>query len=119
MTVTSIHEYELAPAITDEQFEQAVAEAERDGLFDLPGLAEHHFLEGIKGEREGQYTAIWIYESRGAWEALWGPPGDPLPPAEYPERWQQWERRLQPLLSGDPDQVRFTSYRPVAPLGDI
>jgi hypothetical protein len=116
MTVTSIHEYELAPDTTDEQFERAVADAERDDLFDLPGLADHRFLKGIKGDRRGQYTAIWTYESRAAWEALWGPPDDPVAPDEYPERWREWERRLAPLLTGDPDRIRFTSYRAVAPL---
>ena len=116
MTVTSIHEYDLAADTTDEQFERAVADAERDGLFDLPGLAEHRFLKGIKGERAGQYTALWTYGSRAAWERLWGPPGDPVAPSEYPQRWQEWERRLAPLLAGDPDRVRFTSYRAVAPL---
>jgi hypothetical protein len=116
--VTSIHEYELAPGVDADRFETVVAGAERDGLFELPGLAGHRFLRGIKGDRAGEYAAVWTYESRAAWEALWGPPDDPVAPDEYPERWREWERRLAPLLTGDPDRIRFTSYRTVAPLSE-
>jgi hypothetical protein len=61
--IVSIHEYELAPGIRPADFEQAAADARHRGLFDLPGLCEHHFLRGMKGSRPGSYTAIWIYES--------------------------------------------------------
>jgi heme-degrading monooxygenase HmoA len=88
--VVSIHEYELAPEVDADRFERVVAGAERDGLFDLPGLEEYRLLRGIKGARDGEYAAVWTYESRAAWEALWGPPGEPAPPEEYPDRWREW-----------------------------
>lgn len=109
--ILSVHEYELADAATDEEFREAVREAERRGLFDLPGLSEHRFLRGIKGRRRGGYTALWTYESREAWRALWGSVEDPVPKAEYPERWHVWEDELlAPLLAGDPDDVSYTTY---------
>jgi hypothetical protein len=89
-------------------------DAERRGLFDLPGPREHHFLRGLKGARRGAYAALWIFESREAWEKLWGPPDAPHPPSQYPEKWQVWENEiLAPLLSQDPDTIRFTSYEEI------
>jgi hypothetical protein len=109
--VISIHEYELRPGVTPADFERALAEAERQRLFDLPGLREHRFLRGLKGARAGRYTAIWTYDSRAAWEALWGPLEAPHPPAEYPPTWKIWENViLAPLLTQHPDKIRFTSY---------
>ena len=83
--VISIHEYDLKPDMDEAAFERAVRDAERRGLFDLAGLVEHHFLKGIKGARRGAYTAVWIFESREAWEKLWGSLGAPRQPAEYPK----------------------------------
>jgi hypothetical protein len=112
--VVSVHEYELRPGIEPADFERALRDAERRGLFDLPGLGEHHFLRGLKGARRGAYAAVWIFDSREAWEKLWGPPGAPLPPSQYPEKWQVWENEiLAPLLSQDPDTIRFTSYEEI------
>jgi hypothetical protein len=42
--VISIHEYDLRPDVTDTDFERAVRDAERRGLFALPGPVEHCFL---------------------------------------------------------------------------
>ena len=110
--IVSIHEYELADDATPAAFEAAVAEAESRNLFDLPGLSEYWFLKGIKGARADQYTAVWQYESRAAWRQLWGPVADPKPKAEYPDPWLEWEDDLlAPVLSEDPDEIRFTSYR--------
>jgi hypothetical protein len=64
--VISIHEYELRPDADGAAFERAVRDAERRGLFNLPGLVEHHFLQGFKGARPGAYTALWVYSSRDA-----------------------------------------------------
>jgi hypothetical protein len=112
--VVSIHEYELAPGVAPADFERATRDAERQHLFDLPGLSEHHFLRGMKGARSGCYTAVWIYDSRAAWEALWGPPEAPHPPAQYPPTWKIWENTLlAPLLVRHPDKTRFTSYEEV------
>lgn len=107
----SVHEYELADGKSRADFVEAVRTAESRGLFDIEGLREHEFLLGVRGAGEGEPAALWRWESRQAWEELWGPAGDPKPPAEYPERWREWEALLHPLLSEDPDEIRFTSYR--------
>jgi len=104
--IISIHEYQLKPNVTPQAFEQAIRQAEADGLFDLPGLEAYHFIFGVKGKRRGQYAAIWIYESRAAWEKLWGPPDKSLGPQNYPPKWQVWENEvLAPLLDRHPDQI--------------
>ncbi|MEZ4660565.1 MAG: hypothetical protein R2911_23665 [Caldilineaceae bacterium] len=109
--IISIHEYVLKANVTDEQFEQALQSAATRGLFNLPGLVDHHFLKGIKGARQGCYTAIWIYESQVAWEALWGPLDQPRTKHAYPKSWQIWEEEvLAPLLTQHPDTITFTSY---------
>lgn len=109
--IVSIHEYELAESTTEQEFRDAVREAQRRDLFDLPGLVEYRFLHGIRGDREGSYTAVWTYESREAWRNLWGPVDDPVTTEEYPDGWTEWEDDLlAPLLSEDPDDVDYTSY---------
>lgn len=113
--IVSVHEYELKSEVTGEQFLRAVAEAQSRGLFDLPGLLEYRVLRGVKGVRRGSFTAIWIYESRPAWEAVWGPPEAPKSKEDYPPAWRIWEDELlEPLLDRDPDTVRYTSYEVVA-----
>src|SRR5262249_38196339 len=94
--------------------ERALHDAERRGLFDLPGLVGHHFVKGLKGARRGSYAAIWIFESRQAWERLGGPPEAARPPAGYPENRKNWGNvMLGPLLAQAPDTIRFTSYQEV------
>jgi len=106
--VVSVHEYELKPGVQAADFECALRDAERRGLLDLPGLIGHHFLRGLKGARRDAYAAIWIFESREAWEKLWGPP------SQYPQKWQVWENEvLAPFLTQHPDGIRFTSYQEV------
>ena len=112
--VISVHEYELRPGVPEADFERAIRDAERRGLLDLPGLVGHHFLKGLKGARRGAYAAVWIFESRQAWERLWGPLEAPRPAADYPENWKVWENEiLAPLLAQDPDTIRFTSYQEI------
>ena len=112
--VVSVHEYELKPGVQPADFERALRDAERRGLFDLPGLGGHYFLRGLKGARQDAYAAIWIFESREAWENLWGPPEAPRPPSQYPRKWQVWENEvLAPFLIQYPDTIRFTSYQEV------
>ena len=84
----SFHEYDLRPGSGAERFEQAFRAAEARGLFKLPGLTAHHFARGVKGARQDAYAAVWIYESREAWERLWGTLERPLGRAEYPEKWR-------------------------------
>ncbi len=108
--IVSIHEFDLKPGVSDAQFERVLRDAEARGLLQLPGLAAHHFVKGAKGARRGAYAAIWIYESREAWEHLWGTPEDPRPPQEYPDPWKVWELELlAPLLRDHPDAIRFTA----------
>jgi len=112
--VISIHEYELRPGVRPADFERTLHDAERRGLLDLPGLVAHHFLRGLKGARRGAYAAIWIFESREAWERLWGTPAAPRPASQYPENWKVWENVvLAPFLAQHPDTIRFTSYQEV------
>jgi hypothetical protein len=109
--IISIHEYELKPGVDIQQFEQAIHDAEARGLFQLPGLVAHHVVKGIKGARRQAYAAIWIYNSRAAWERLWGTPDQPRSRHEYPANWQIWETEiLAPWLDRHSDTIRFTSY---------
>ncbi len=113
--VISIHEYVLKPGVTGQQFENALHVARERGLLQLPGLVDYHVIKGIKGGRKGHFTAIWIYESREAWEALWGSVEHPRTKHEYPANWQVWEDELlAPLLTQDPDTITFTSYEELA-----
>ena len=65
---------------------------------------EYRFLKGIKGSRRGKYAAIWVYESRAAWEKLWGTPDRPVKKEDYSENWKAWEdETLAPFLTCDPD----------------
>lgn len=117
--IVSVHHYELAVSTTPTEFHDAVRDAERRGLFDLPGLIEHRFLRGIRGSRRNEFTAVWTYESREAWERLWGPVDDPITTEEYPEQWKQWEDDvLAPLVAGDPDEIDYTSYEVIDTTGD-
>jgi hypothetical protein len=74
-------------------------------------LVGHHFLRGIKGNRQGRYAAVWIYESREAWQRLWGTPAEPRRFPDCPENWRIWEEEvLAPLLTEIPDAIAFTAY---------
>jgi hypothetical protein len=74
--VISVHEYEL-PDVQEVDFERALREAKRSGLFDLPGLTGHHFLRGLKGARRGGlYRDLDFRESRSLGETL-GDSGSP------------------------------------------
>ena len=109
--IISIHEYVLKPGADSRQFEKAIQEAEERGLFELPGLAEYHFVKGIKGLRSGSYTAIWIYENREAWERIWGTVEHPVRKEDYPENWKIWEEEiLMPFIDREPDKIKFTAY---------
>lgn len=112
--IISIHEYVLRPGADEGAFEDAFRAARERGLFQLPGLEECLLLRGIRGSRRGRYAAVWVYESREAWEALWGPVDRPTTKADYPESWKVWEDEvLAPFLVEDPDRITFTSYEEV------
>lgn len=113
--IVSVHPYTLADDASPGEFLRAVRAAGERGLFDLPGLVDYRFLRGIKGTRAGEFTAVWRYESRDAWESLWGPVDDPVPPEAYPDAWKTWEQDLlAPVVAGEPDDVPFTTYQVVA-----
>lgn len=109
--VISIHEYVLRSGVGEREFEEAISTAKSRGLLCLPGLVDYYLVKGIRGYRSGLYAAVWIYESKEAWEHLWGPVDRPRSKAEYPRNWKAWEEEvLSPLLDQDPDEIRFTSY---------
>ncbi len=108
--VISVHEYVLKPTVDDRSFMTAIQEAEKRGLFQLPGLLDYHMLKGIKGSRRGCYAAIWVYADRQAWENLWGSPEHPKDVHDYPEKWRAWEEILSKFLLDDPDKIQFTAY---------
>lgn len=109
--VFGIHEYVLKPGVDEREFERAIRQAEKRGLLRLPGLVDHYLLKGLKGHRRGHYAAIWVFESREAWESLWGSPDHPLGKQDYPANWKVWEDEvLAALLDRDPDAITFTDY---------
>jgi len=109
--VISIHEYILKPGVSERRFENAILETKKSGLLHLPGLVDYYLVKGIRGFRNGLYAAVWIYESKEAWESLWGPVGKPISKTDYPQNWKVWENEvLFPFLDQDPDEIQFTSY---------
>lgn len=109
--IVSIHHYELAESTTPDEFDAAVHEAAQRGLFDLPGLVDWRFLRGLRGSREGRFAAMWVYEDRQAWQALWGPVDDPASKDDYPDEWRTWEDEiLAPLITEDPDEIVHTAF---------
>jgi hypothetical protein len=65
----------------------------------------------VSKERGRVGIPVWIYESREAWERLWGSLEAPRRPAQYPKTWRVWENEvLAPFLIQHPDTIRFTSY---------
>lgn len=109
--IISIHEYVLKPGADEGQFEHAIQKAQERGLPQLPGLMEYHVVKGIKGWRSGCYAAIWVYESREAWQRLWGDPEHPRRKEDYPTNWKAWEEEvLAPFLNQDPHRIAFTAY---------
>jgi hypothetical protein len=109
--VVSIHEYQLKSEAAGESFERAILEARERGLLRLPGLEESGFLRRIRGSRGAKYGTIWIYESVGAWEKLWGKIQSPLERDDYPENWRTWEDRvLAGYLDRKPDRIEFSAY---------
>ncbi len=109
--IISIHHYRLKDGVSAQDFMVAIKLALAEQLFDLPGLENFQFIRGIKGEREGEWSAIWTYSSQKSWEALWGPLTEPKTKIDYPQQWIRWEDELlTPLLDQDPDKITYTSY---------
>ena len=109
--IISIHEYDLKPEVDMSQFESTFRDAEARGLLQLPGLVAHHFVKGAKGVRRGAYAALWIYESREAWERLWAPPSIPGPRESIRTAGGSGRRSfLLPFSRTTRTVFRFTSY---------
>jgi hypothetical protein len=109
--IISIHHYRLKEDVSTQDFMGVIKRALKQRLFDLPGLEQFQFMRGIKGERRGMWSAIWIYSSQRAWETLWGKPTKPKKKSEYPQPWIRWEDELlAPLLEQDPDRITLTAY---------
>lgn len=112
--IISIHQYELKPEASEIEFEQEIKKAEKDGLLKLRGLKDYYFTKGIRGERKNKFASIWIYESKEAWEKLWGSIDKPKSKEEYPGNWKKWEDEvLAPFLIEEPDKITFTTYRQI------
>ena len=110
--VISIHEYILKSDASERQFVKAILNAKERGLLRLPGLVDYYLVKGIRGFRHGLYAAVWVYESKEAWESLWGPNDKPINKTDYPKNWKIWENEvLFPFLDQDPDKIKFTSYQ--------
>ena len=110
--VISVHEYNLKPGVDDQQFEDAILDADKRGVLKLPGLVDYFLVKGIRGIRKGKYAAVWVWESLEAWENLWGPINQPISKADFPQNWKVWENEvLLPLLDQDPDRINYTAYR--------
>lgn len=110
--VISVHLYSLRAGTKLEQLRETAQLAAEQGLFELPGLSNWWFGEHMKGGLPGQASSFWVYESRAAWEALWGTLENPVPPAAYPELWVTWEQEyLGPLLDRPADAITFGSYQ--------
>ena len=68
-------------------------------------------MKGISGSRNGKYAAMWVCESRAAWEKLWGTAARPLNKEDYPLKWKIWEGEiLAPFLTAIPIPFEFTAY---------
>ena len=111
--IFSIHEYDLRSDVEGADFERELRQGGAGGILQIPGLVSHQFGRGVKGARLGGHAALWIYESRDAWERLWGPPERPLPPEAYPPDWRRWEEILSPFLAVPAHTVRFTAYEEI------
>jgi hypothetical protein len=114
--IVSIHQYELADSASPTDFRDAVTMAVDENLFDaIPGLVDYRIGRGIKGSRTDQFAAVWVYESKASWEAVWGPVDDPVPKPAYPDAWLRWEDDLlDPVLADDPNNIEYPSYEVVA-----
>lgn len=109
--IMSIHEYKLKEGLSRRQFEAAVEDARKRRLFSLPGFIEYHLLRRIRGTRDIEFAAIWIYENRVSWAKLWGKADAPIKKEKYPEQWRIWEDEiLAPLLAQDPDRIDYAAY---------
>ena len=109
--IVSVHEYVLRSGVAASEFEAAIRDAGRRRTLELAGLEQAYLLKGLRGRRRGEYAAVWVYQSLGAWEDLWGPVEQPHGRDRYPRNWRIWEDEvLEPYLAEEPDKIAYTAY---------
>ena len=109
--VISVHEYELPRGVLPAEFSAAIAAARERGLFEVPGLMAVRFARTLRTRRRQTYAAMWVYESREAWEALWTSSGQPVPMDARTGAWPGWENEiLASLLEHEPNTISYTAY---------
>lgn len=109
--ILSVHEYVLRENVAPQEFETAVRSARKREVLKLAGLERAYLLKGLKGNRRGEYAAVWVYQSLDVWERLWGPVEQPHGRDTYPRNWRIWEDEiLEPYLAQEPDKIAYTTY---------
>jgi hypothetical protein len=109
--VISVHEYELPRGVEAAEFAAAIAAARERGLFDVSGLMAVHFARTLRTRRRQTYAAMWVYESREAWDALWKSSGQPDPEDARTGAWPEWESDiLARILDHEPNTISYTAY---------
>jgi hypothetical protein len=106
--IVAVHELELKAGVDRARFERVVRRRIAGLGLQMPGLVERRFLKGYKGARAGEYAMLWVFESRAALEAMFGPPERP---ERGPEAFVRYEEAIGPYLAApSPELIRFTDY---------
>ena len=111
-TVIGVHELELKPGVSAEEFEQFAREFV-PAYSELPGTTVT-FYSGERGARAGRYLLVFTFESAAARDRMFPTSGQP---SEEMQHWstkyaamsQRWEELVTGL--GGPT---FTDYAEVA-----
>ncbi len=104
--VYALHEHELREGVDETQYELEVSEAIKK--IKIPGLLKAHHLKGFKGERNGRYAVLWVFESEESIAENFGTLEDP----KWPEEWLHYENNvLTKFLDRHPNKINFTDYR--------
>lgn len=105
MPILSLHEHELKSGVNLAQYEEEVTAALKK--IDIPGLLNVFLLKGSKGERDGRYAVLWIFESMAAIQNNFGTFEKP----KWPEIWLEYENDvLAKFITTHPDKIHFTDY---------
>jgi hypothetical protein len=109
--IVAVHELDLKPGVDRREFERVVREATVGLEQAMPGLVQRMFLLGYKAARKGEYAMLWVFEGRGALEAMFGTEDDPKP---GPPAFVRYEAAIAPYLAAPrPDLIRFTDYEEI------
>ena len=98
-----VHEVELNPGVTAEDYENALAQLSQPMTF--PGV-KVYFLKGDRGERNGKYLTLWEFESVERRNQLFPNPN------EYSAEVQRWIEAHGTLFGqlGSLSTSRWTDY---------